>query len=255
MMRFYDAGGVSRRMSSTEAVTTMVLGDAASFVELDPARLAGDFAIAQQNRPKLRKPATIRKSFRDAPIGRALQAHVFERAGGLCEYCGVAVFDTAVIAEAMLRSGISLQRNTSSKPDLAVTRNARGVAVLRQSTLDGSPSRNASLAPETEGAVLNSLARYDHVIPWSVGGTSSPENVALCCKPCNSLKANFWLRQLEIDPPPWFVPELPATTVAHALGCLCQSCRPSWMDSDGEPVYRYDKELEAEADRPNKQSG
>ena len=34
MMRFYDAGGVSRRMSSTEAVKTMVLGDAAAFVEL-----------------------------------------------------------------------------------------------------------------------------------------------------------------------------------------------------------------------------
>ena len=33
----------------------------------------------------------------------------------------------------------------------------------------------------------------------------------------------------------------------HATGCMCVACRPSWMGSDGEPHYRYDKELEAEA--------
>lgn len=250
MMRFYDADGARRRVSSTSAVKAMIHGKAARFAELDPVRLADDFAVARRNRPNLRKTPTIRSSLRDSPIGQALRAVVFERAGGLCEYCGVAVFDTPVIAEAMLRCGIAVQHNTSSKPDLAVTRNARGVAVLRQANSDGSPSHNASLAPETEGAVLNSLARYDHVIPWSVGGASGPENVALCCKPCNSLKANFWLRQLEIDPPPWFVAEHPANTVPHAAGCLCRDCRPSWMGSDGEPMYRFDKELEAEADSP-----
>lgn len=250
MMRFYDVDGARRRVSSTEAVKAMILGNAAGFAELDPVRLANDFAIARQNRPSLRKPPTIRSSLRDSPIDQALRADVFDRAGGLCEYCGVAVFDTPVIAEALLRSGIALQHNTSSKPDLAVTRNARGVAVLRQANSDGSPSNNASLAPETEGAVLNSLARYDHVIPWSGGGASSPENVALCCKPCNSLKANFWLRQLQIEPPTWFVAELPANTVPHSAGCLCRDCRPSWMGSDGEPHYRYDKELGAEVERP-----
>jgi hypothetical protein len=141
---------------------------------------------------------------RAKPINSALKRAVLERSGGYCEYCGVPIFDTPVIAESLLRVGICHIENGSPKPNLAVTRNSAGVAVLRQANTDGSPSRNGGLAPQTEGSVLNSLARYDHVMPCSRGGPTSIENVAACCKPCNTLKSDLTINELGIDPPPWF---------------------------------------------------
>lgn len=206
-MRFFDDDSVDRRLAATSAVAVLVGGDADDFACLDPVQLAQDFAAARRRRPSLEGPPAIDRALRgDRSIPKRVKRAAFERAGGFCEYCGVPVFDTAVIAESMLRAGITIQTNISSKPDLAVTRNAGGVAVLHQAKPDGTPSLNASLAPETEGAVLNSLARYDHVFPWSAGGLSELENVALCCKPCNSLKGKFLLSQLDVDEPSWFAP-------------------------------------------------
>lgn len=50
----------------------------------------------------------------------------------------------------------------------------------------------------------------DHVTPRCLGGTDSPENLVLCCKPCNSSKKHFtveqWreIRQRQENDVPWF---------------------------------------------------
>jgi 5-methylcytosine-specific restriction endonuclease McrA len=36
-------------------------------------------------------------------------------------------------------------------------------------------------------------AHLDHVIPWSKGGSDSPDNLVIACAPCNMRKkANYW---------------------------------------------------------------
>lgn len=44
----------------------------------------------------------------------------------------------------------------------------------------------------------------DHVIPLSTGGTNSPENLVLSCKPCNQSKINkniyVWVQEVLDDP-------------------------------------------------------
>ncbi len=44
-------------------------------------------------------------------------------------------------------------------------------------------------------------ATWDHVIPKSKGGTRSPENLVLACKPCNSRKGDThpgWFHKCEV---------------------------------------------------------
>lgn len=54
---------------------------------------------------------------------------------------------------------------------------------------------------ERHGAVLAFRANVDHVVPWRLGGATSPDNLVTACWSCNCGKAGYTMEQLGIDDP------------------------------------------------------
>jgi hypothetical protein len=100
---------------------------------------------------------------------------VFRRDGYLCRYCGLRVipkqvftaFERVVGAQAFRATGTNDQRN---------------------------------------GVVLAFRANVDHVVPWKLGGVTTPENLVTACWSCNYGKAGYSIEQLGIEDPRSFGP-------------------------------------------------
>ena len=56
--------------------------------------------------------------------------------------------------------------------------------------------RQAMLAADRRCVYCGSRDRLqlDHIRPWSLGGTTTPANLAVLCGRCNVIKSNYWPR-------------------------------------------------------------
>ena len=122
--------------------------------------------------------AIIPKPLRDPDRGivRAVKKQVLDRDGFRCRYCGIPVVSADV-------------RKLARKlyPDAV-------------RWVEGDPSR--------QHAGFQCLwLQYDHVVPHSHGGRSTPENVVISCALCNFGKDRYTLAQLGLEDPRLRPPE------------------------------------------------
>ena len=54
---------------------------------------------------------------------------------------------------------------------------------------------------QRHGAALAFRAIADHVVPWSFGGRTDPDNLVTACWPCNFGKGHFTLGQIGLEDP------------------------------------------------------
>lgn len=113
----------------------------------------------------------VPKAERDADrdIEKSIRKAVLERDGHRCRYCGLPVVSAEIrkIAHNLYPQEVSWTSNPA----------------------------------EQHSAFQVTWLQYDHVIPHSHGGRSSPENVVISCALCNFGKDGFTLRQLDLEDP------------------------------------------------------
>jgi 5-methylcytosine-specific restriction endonuclease McrA len=71
---------------------------------------------------------------------------------------------------------------------------------------------------------------FDHVLPRSLGGKTTWENIATCCVPCNHAKANRTPAQarMRLRRPPYKPRHLPLVTVQMDRRHVPEEWRPYW---------------------------
>ena len=107
---------------------------------------------------------------------RGVKAAVLARDGYRCRYCGIPVIDASI----------------------------RDIA--RELYPDAVPWKDNS-EPEQHAAFQCFWLQYDHVVPYSHGGSSSEDNIVVTCALCNYGKDGYTLRQLGISDPRQRAPE------------------------------------------------
>jgi|TARA_B100001964_G_scaffold188594_1_gene209969 hypothetical protein len=101
---------------------------------------------------------------------RKFQKEVFIRDGYRCRYCG----NRVVCPDTLKRFIRDLSHPHLKKGDTNLS---------------------------TSGIIHAVWPMADHVVPWSYGGRTAPENLVTSCFPCNYGKANFTIEQLGIESP------------------------------------------------------
>lgn len=113
---------------------------------------------------------TLAKSERDRPYPLArMERDVFERDGGCCQYCGIAVH---------------------------LAKDLRGVSALAP---DLFPMGRTNL--DRAGAMILTRSSADHIIPVSQGGKTVPANLVTACWPCQFGKNAYTPEQLGMTSP------------------------------------------------------
>ena len=117
------------------------------------------------------KPTAIDISLRD-PLRspKKFEKVVFERDGHRCRYCGVKLVSNQFFSKFI-------------------------------KSFDNAFFRKGPTNLDTHGIIhiFNPVA--DHVIPWNLGGRTSPDNLVSSCGPCNYGKAGYTIEQIGIHNP------------------------------------------------------
>lgn len=101
---------------------------------------------------------------------KMFEAQVFVRDGFRCRYC-----DKRLVSRSFLRQ-FKRVLNTDD---------------FRQGPRDR----------DTHGAFLILEPCVDHVVPWTLGGRTAPENLVTSCNPCNYGKAGYTIEQMGLEDP------------------------------------------------------
>lgn len=95
---------------------------------------------------------------------------VFERDSYTCRYCGIGIIPKNILAAYSKAIGRDAFRDTGTNS-------------------------------QRHGVVMAFRANADHVVPWSLGGKTDPDNLVTSCWSCNYGKAEYTLEQIGlIDP-------------------------------------------------------
>lgn len=98
------------------------------------------------------------------------QEEVFQRDGYTCQYCGIRVIPKEVFTAYSKLVGADYFRATGTNS-------------------------------QRHGIVLAFRANADHVVPWTHGGRTIPENLVTCCWSCNYGKSGYTLEEIGINDP------------------------------------------------------
>ena len=120
-------------------------------------------------------PPAVPKEQRKARMPeRAAMAAIVARDGFHCRFCGIPV----------VRAEVRVMLNK----------------------LYPSAARWGSKNSEQHAGLQALWLTFDHILPWSRGGSSEPENVVVACQPCNCGRAELTLEQVGVADPRERVP-------------------------------------------------